>query len=191
VVVSAGLTPRTADLQLTQANVAADVNGYIRVNDRQQTSHPTIYAAGAVTGADALTHVALKQGQVAAENIAGKAAQFAPQAIPRVVYTDPPIASVGLTAGEAQAAGYQVQRSTFNVQPFLKSFCFGEIVAEQNSEVLLGVTVAGSQAETVIGEAALALEMGATLTDLAETLHPHGGIGEALAQAAMKLIREG
>jgi dihydrolipoamide dehydrogenase len=179
VVVSAGLTPRTTNLGLDKAKVTTNSNGFIQVNNRQQTDNPAIYSAGDVAGGPALAHVAGKQGKVAAENLAGKLAQFAPQAIPRVARTDPEVAAAGLTAAEAEKAGYNVQRSTFHVQP---STCFIELVAEQNSEVLLGVTIVGPQAGILIGEAALALEMGATLTDLAETLHP--GPGEALARAA-------
>ncbi len=198
VVVSAGLTPRTADLNLAHAGVAIDAHGYIGINDRQQTSNPVIYSIGAVTGAPFLAHVAVKQGQVAADHIAGRAVQFAPQAIPRVVYTDPPIASVGLTAAEAEAAGYQVSSIKYQAArgPSALSGVFDssdehfvELIAEQSSEVLLGVAVVGAQAETLIGEAALALEMGATLTDLAETLHPYGGAGEALAQAAEMALK--
>jgi dihydrolipoamide dehydrogenase len=183
IVVAAGLTPHTANLGLDKARVTTGADGFIQVNERQQTGNPAVYAAGAVTGAPPLAHVAGKQGRVAAENIAGKVTQFAPQAIPRVVYTDPPVATVGLSASEAEAAGYHVQRSTDSrVEGFV------QLVAEQESEVLLGVTIAGPQAHILIGEAALALEMGATLTDLAETLHP--AAGDALARAAMKMIRD-
>lgn len=191
VVVSAGLTPSTADLHLAQVGITTDANGYIQVNDRQHTSNPAIYAVGAVTGAPLLAHVAAKQGQVAAENIAGGIAQFVPQAIPRVVYTDPPVAAVGLTADEAEAAGYQVSGVKCQVSGVLSDNdgCFVEIIAEQGSEVLLGVTVVGAQAETLIGEAALALEMGATLTDLAETLHPYLSVGETLVQTAETILK--
>ncbi|MBE7551017.1 MAG: NAD(P)/FAD-dependent oxidoreductase [Anaerolineales bacterium] len=184
IVVSAGLTPRPANLGLDKARVAAGADGFIQVNERQRTSNPAIYAAGAVTGALPLAHVANKQGQVAAENIAGRIAQFMPQAIPHVAYTDPPVATVGLTTAEAEAAGYHVSCSTFNLQHSTHSSAGGfiQLLAEQGSEVLLGVTITGPQADILIGEAALALEMGATLTDLAETLHP--AAGEALARAA-------
>lgn len=200
IIISAGLMPRTADLALNQAGVKCDSSGFIRVNDRQQTSHTAIYAVGDVTGGPPLAHVSLKQGRVAAEAIAGRITQFAPQAIPRVAWTDPPVAAVGLTAAEAESAGYQVvtgrielkvegltlnfQPSTFNLQPLTTAEGFIEVVAERENEVLLGVTIVGPQAEAVIGEAALALEMGATLTDLAETLHPHLAGAEALAEAA-------
>lgn len=191
IVVSAGLTPLTANLGLDKAGVTLDASGFIPVNERQQSSNPAIYAAGIVTGAPPLAHVAAKQGQVAAENIAGKLAHFAPQAIPRVAYTDPPIATVGLTATQAEAAGYHTLHLTRKVSDSTNdsSGKFIQLVAEQESEVLLGVTIAGVGADMLIGEAALALEMGATLTDLAETLHP--AAGEVLAQAAMKMIMIG
>lgn len=181
-VVSAGLTPPSANLGLDKARVITGDDGFIQVNERQRTSNPVIYAAGAITGAPPLVHVAGKQGRVAAENIAGKVAQFAPQAIPRVAYTDPPIAAVGLAAAEAEAAGYHVSRFTDS-----RAGEFIQLLAEQESEVLLGVTLAGPQADVLIGEAALALEMGATLTDLAETLHP--AAGEALARAAEAALK--
>lgn len=185
IVVSAGLMPPTANLDLDKARVVNNASGFIQVNEHQQTSNPTMYAAGAVTGALPLAHVATKQGWVTAENIAGKIAQFAPQAIPRVAYTDPPLASVGLTTVQAETAGYHVSHITDD-----STGKFIQLVAEQESEVLLGVTIAGPGADVLIGEAALALEMGATLTDLAETLHPVAEAGEALARAAMKMIHE-
>ncbi|MCK6625674.1 MAG: NAD(P)/FAD-dependent oxidoreductase [Anaerolineae bacterium] len=185
IIVSAGLTPRTTQLGLDKAKVTTNANGFIQVNDRQQTGNPAIYAVGDVTGGPPLAYVAAKQGKVAAENIAGKLAQFAPQAIPRVARTDPEVAAVGLTASEAETAGYHVSRITYHVSP---STGFVELVAEQENEVLLGVTIVGPQAGVLIGEAALALEMGATLTDLAETLHPAGG--DSLAKAAVKMIRD-
>jgi dihydrolipoamide dehydrogenase len=197
IVVFAGLTPRPANLGLDKAGVITVADGFIQVNERQRTSNPVIYAVGAVTGALPLAHVANKQGQVAAENIAGRIAQFAPQAIPYVAHTDPPVATVGLTAAQAEAAGYQVSSFTHQSEtsPWDASRIthhgaeeFIQLVAEQESEVLLGVTIAGPQAGILIGEAALALEMGATLTDLAETLHPKAG--DALARAAMKMIRD-
>jgi dihydrolipoamide dehydrogenase len=189
ILVSAGLTPRPVNLGLDKARVTTDAGGFIRVNERQRTSNPAIYAAGAVTGAPPLAHVANKQGRVAAENIAGQIAQFAPQAIPYVAHTDPPVATVGLTPAEAETAGYHVSRSTFNIQHSTDSSAGGfvQLLTEQGSELLLGATIVGPQADILIGEAALALEMGATLTDLAETLHP--AAGEVLARAAEAALK--
>ncbi len=190
VVVSAGLIPRTGDLRLEEAGVGINERGSVLVNDRMQTSNPAIYAVGDVTGGPPLANIAIKQGKVAAESIAGRPAQYAPQAIPRVAWTDPQVAAVGLTATEAKAAGYKVMTGRFPLGASGRAITqnaaegFVQTVAEKENEVLLGVTIVGPQAESLIGEAALALEMGATLVDLAETLHPHPGLSEALQESA-------
>lgn len=190
VVVSAGLRPNTDSLHLENVGAIADEHGFIPVNDQMQSSNPAIFAVGDVTGGPPLAHIAIKQGKVAAESLAGLPAQYAPQAVPRVVWTEPQVATVGLSAAEAEAMGYAVVTGRF---PFAASGRaltlnagegFVETVAERENEVLLGVTIVGPQAETLIGEATLALEMGATLTDLAETLHPHPGLSEALQESA-------
>jgi dihydrolipoamide dehydrogenase len=190
VVVSTGLVPRTQALDLVQVGVESDAAGFIPVNDCMQSSNPAIYAVGDVTGGLPLATLAIKQAKVAAEHLAGRPAQYAPQAIPQVAWTDPPLAAVGLTADEAQAVGYEVVTARFPLAANGRALTldaaegFALVVAEQDSEVLLGVTLVGAGAEILISEAALALEMGATLTDLAETLHPHPGLGEPLQEAA-------
>jgi dihydrolipoamide dehydrogenase len=190
VVVSAGLIPRTGKLGLKEARVDTDECGFIRVNERMQTSNPAIYAVGDVTGEPLLAHVAIKQAKVAAESMAGLPAQYAPQAVPQVVWTDPPIASVGLTAAEAEAAGYEVASGRFPLAANGRALTldgaegFVQTVAEKQSGILLGITIVGARAASLIGEATLALEMGATLTDLAETIHPHPSLGETLQEAA-------
>lgn len=190
VVISAGLTPRTGELDLAQVRVTTDDRGFISVNDCMQTSNSKIYAIGDVTGGPPLATLAIKQAKVAAEHLAGRPAQYAPQAIPQMAWTEPPLAAVGLTAAEAQAVGYEVVTARFPLAANGRALTlnaaegFALVVAEQGSEVLLGVTLVGAGAEVLISEAALALEMGATLTDLAETLHPHPGLGEPLQEAA-------
>lgn len=189
-VVSLGVRPNSAGLHLERVGITPNAVGFIPVNDRQQTANPAIFAVGDVTGGPALAHIAIKQGKVAAEVIAGLPARFEPQAVPRVAWTEPQVAAVGLTATQAQVLGYQVVSGRFPLGASGRALSLGQsegfalTVAEAGSEVLLGVTLVGPQAETLIGEAALALEMGATLTDLAETLHPHPGLGEALQEAA-------
>ena len=190
VVVSAGLIPRTSKLGLKEARVETDAYGFIRVNDCLQTSNPAIYAVGDVTGELPLASVAIKQAKVAAESIAGLPAQYAPQAIPQVAWTDPPVAAAGLTAAGAEAAGYKVVTGRFPLAANGRALTldaaegFVQTVAEKKSGVLLGVTIVGARAASLIGEATLALEMGATLTDLAETVHPHPSLGETIQEAA-------
>ncbi|RME46164.1 MAG: dihydrolipoyl dehydrogenase [Caldilineae bacterium] len=191
VVVSVGQIANTDGLHLEEVGVSPGANGFLAVNDRLQTGNPAIYAVGDVTeGHPSLASVAMKQGKVAAEVIAGRAAQYAPQAVPRVVWTDPEVASVGLTAAEAEAEGYAIVRGRFPLRASGRALTLGReqgfvlTVAEAGTEVLLGVTVVGARAAELIGKAALALEMGATLTDVAETLEPHPGLGEALLESA-------
>jgi dihydrolipoamide dehydrogenase len=190
VIVSAGVVPNTAELVLDKVGVSPDENGFIVVNDRMQSSNPAIYAVGDVVGGPALASLAIKQGKVAAEVLAGLPAQYAPQAVPRVAWTDPEVAAVGLTATAAEALGYRVRSGRFplggNGRALTLDAAGGVVltVAEAETEILLGVTIVAPQASSLIGEAALAIEMGATLTDLAETLHPHPGLGEALQESA-------
>lgn len=190
VVVAAGLTPRTGRLDLGQVEVKTDDRGFIPVDDRLRTSNPSIYAVGDVTGGPPLASVAYKQGKIAAEHIAGRPVQYAPQALPRMAWTDPEVAAVGLTPAEAEAAGYKIITGRFPLAANGRALTlnagqgFVLTVAEEESEILLGMTVVGPQAEALIGKAALALEMGATLTDLVETMHPHPGLGEALLESA-------
>ncbi|MEM7345099.1 MAG: dihydrolipoyl dehydrogenase [Chloroflexota bacterium] len=189
IVPSIGLTPRLADLNLAQVNLGPDERGFLSTNSQMQTANSAIYAVGDVTGQLPLATLAIKQGKVAAEAIAGLPVQFAPQAIPRIAWTDPEIAAVGLTQSEAEAIGYQVVTGRFplgaNGRAQTLDSATGVVltVAETESELLLGVTIVSPNASDLISEAALALEMGATLTDLAETLHPHPGLGEALQES--------
>ncbi len=153
--------------------MSADVNGFIPVNAQMQSSNPNIYAVGDVTGGPALATTAIKQGKIAAEHSAGKATQYAPQALPQIAWTDPVIACAGLSLEQAQSAGYDVISERFPLAANGRALTLGQsegfalVVAERESEVLLGAALAGPGAESIISEVALALEMGATLADLA------------------------
>jgi dihydrolipoamide dehydrogenase len=189
-IVSAGLRGRTADLDLHEVGIQPDDHGFLAVDRRMRTGNPRISAVGDVTGGPPLATAAIKQAKVAAEDCAGLRAEYAPQAVPRVAWTDPEVAAVGMSAAEAQAAGYSVTTGRFplaaNGRALTLDMSDGMalLVAERESGVLLGATLIGTRASDMIGEAALALEMGATLVDLAETLHAHPGLGEALQESA-------
>ena len=194
VVVSNGIIPNTADLRLEAVNVQPDENGFLPVNARMQTANPMIFAVGDVTGTAGMADRAMKQGKVAAAVIAGQAAEYAPQAVSKVVWTEPEIAAVGLTAAEAEAAGYAVQTGHFPMAANGRALMlnggtgFVSTVAEKESGVLLGATIVAPRAAELIGEMALALEMGATLTDVAETLHLHPGVSEAVQESAEEAL---
>lgn len=190
VVVAVGLAPRTADLRLNLPRIDTDELGFIRVDPRMRTSNERVYAVGDVNGLTTLATAAIKQAKIAAEDLAGLPVAYAPQAIPRVAWTDPPVASVGLTSAEAEAAGYTISAGRFPLAASGRALTLNAadgvalVVADKGSGVLLGATLVGAQAGDLIGEMTLALEMGATLTDIAETLHAHPGLGEALQEAS-------
>ncbi|MBX5448753.1 dihydrolipoyl dehydrogenase family protein [Thermogemmatispora sp.] len=191
-VVCGGLRPRTAGLQLEAAGVSCDARGAVRVSPSLQTSVARIYAAGdcAAAGAPPLASVAIKQGKVAAEALCGRRVQFAPLALPRVVLTSPELASVGYTAPEAERAGYRVKTGRFPLGANGRALMLGGeagmvlVVANAEDESILGMTIVGPRAGELITTGVLAIEMGATLTDLAELLYAHPGLAEGLLESA-------
>ncbi|MEM7114240.1 MAG: FAD-dependent oxidoreductase [Chloroflexota bacterium] len=200
-IVSNGIIPRTAELDLAVADVQTDADGFVMVDAQMRTSNPNIFAVGDLVarpkaGFLPLATLAIKQGKVAAETMGGEVAVFAPQAIPQVAWTDPEVAAVGLTKTGAEQLGYRVVSGRFplgaNGRSQTLNAAAGMIltVAEAETELLLGVTIIAPHASDLIGEAALAIEMGATLTDLTETLHPHPGLGEALLESAEATLQK-
>ena len=137
-----------------------------------------------------LAHKATYQAKVAAESLSGQASAADAMAIPAVIFTDPEVASVGLTEAQAREMGYQpvIGRFAFgaNGRALSLSQGIGEavVVADRESGLLLGVHVVGPEASTLIAEGGLALEMGATLEDLALTIHAHPTLPETLMEAA-------
>lgn len=189
-VVSQGVCPHTAGLHLDAAGVALAANGGIAVNSMQQSNIPHIFAVGDCTGERALASRAIKQGKVAAEVLAGQRVQFAPLVTPMVVHTTPEVATAGYSAEEATRAGYTVVTGRFPLAANGRALTLGAdngvalIVANADDGVLLGATLVGPRAGDVIGQVTLAIEMGATLTDLAEVLYAHPGLGEMLLEGA-------
>ncbi len=189
VMMSVGRVPRSADLGLEEIGVATDDKGFITVDDRQQTSAPGIYAIGDVAGGLLLAHKAYQEAKVAAEVIAGEPAAFDNVAIPAVVYTDPEVAWTGLTEAEAVEQGYEVVTGIFNFKASGRAMTleatdgFVKAVADAETKQLLGVVAVGRGVSEFIGEATLALEMGAFLEDVALTIHPHPSMSEAFQEA--------
>lgn len=183
-VVANGVTPSTTGLHLDAAGVELHPDGGIQVDTQQRTSQAHIFAVGDCTAGMALASHAIKQGKVAAEVIAGQRVQFAPLVTPLVVHTTPEIA---LVTSDAEPAGPVTGR--FPLAANGRALTLGSdsgvahVVAGEDG-TLLGATFVGPHAADLAGQLVLALEMGATLTDLSEILYAHPGLGEAILEAA-------
>jgi dihydrolipoamide dehydrogenase len=190
VVISRGVCPRTSGLHLDAVGIGVTTNGGIIVNTMQQSSVPHIYAVGDCTGGRALASIAIKQAKVAAEVLSGQRVQFAPLVTPLVVHTTPELATVGYSAEEATHAGYNILTGRFPLAANGRALTLGTdngvalLVANADDGALLGATLVGPRAGDLIGQATLAIEMGATLTDLSEILYAHPGLSETLLEAA-------
>ena len=166
------------------------VNGGIKVNSMQQSSVSHIFAIGDCTGERALASIAMKQAKVAAEVLSGQRVQFAPLVMPLVVHTTPELATVGYTAEEASKAGYTIVTGRFPLAANGRALTLGTdngvalLVANADDGTLLGATLVGPRAGDLIEQAVLAIEMGATLTDLSEILYAHPGLSETVFEAA-------
>lgn len=188
--VAVGMRPHSKNIGLEAAGVSVDKRGFIPTDRTCRTNVPTIFAIGDVSGPPMLAHKATREGEIAAEVIAGHKAEKDWVAIPGAVFTDPEIASVGLTAEEAQQKGIEVQIGKFPFSALGKAMAmmetegFVKIVADKKTKQVLGVHVVGPEASTMISEAALGLEMAAFLEDFALTIHPHPTLGESMMEAA-------
>lgn len=193
VIVSAGHIGNTRGLQLEKTGVKIDADGFIQVDDKMRTDDPRLFAAGDVTGGPLLADKAIAQGRVAAEAIAGgggrEHAAFDARAIPACIFTDPQIAWAGLT--EEGAASRSIPHKAAKIPWGASGRAVGmgregltKVIYDPASRLILGVGMCGPQACEMIGEAALAIEMGALIDDLAMTLHPHPTMSEMLAEAA-------
>ena len=190
VVISRGVCPRTSDLHLDSVGLEMTANGGIKVNSMQQSSVSHIFAIGDCTGGRALASVAMKQAKVAAEVLSGQRVQFAPLVIPLVVHTTPELATVGYSAEEAAKAHYDIVTGRFPLAANGRALTLGNdngvalLVANADDGTLLGATLVGPRAGDLIQQVALAIEMGATITDLSEILYAHPGLSETLLEAA-------
>jgi dihydrolipoamide dehydrogenase len=189
VLIAIGRLPNTDDLGLEVVGARLDDARRIEVDASRRASR-RVLAIGDVTAGPALAHKAIAEAEVAAAVAAGKRASFDPAAIPQIVFSDPEIASVGMTRDEAVTSGAEVQSFRFPLSASGRAQTIGpgvaghvEVVADASGAVL-GVHMAGPRVSELAGEAALAIEMGATLDDLALTIHPHPTFSEAIAESA-------
>jgi dihydrolipoamide dehydrogenase len=188
VVVAVGRRPNTDDLGLHAVGVGIADDGRISVDPARRAGEHVL-AIGDVTAGPALAHKATAEAAVAGLTLAGRPAAFDPATVPAVVFTDPEVASVGLTAAQVEAAGAEVRRhrvplgANGRARILGRANGFVEVVADGDGTVL-GVHMAGPGVSELAAEAALAVEMAASLDDLALTIHPHPTVSESIAEAA-------
>ena len=191
VLVSIGRRPNTDNLGLDAAGVALNKRGQIEVDHEFRTGVSGIYAIGDVTPGPMLAHKAEDEGIAVAEILAGQIGIVNHEVIPSVVYTMPEIAGVGLTEEDAKAQGHEVKTGKFPMLGNSRAKTnrepdgFVKVIADARSDRVLGVWMVASVAGTMIGQAAQAMEFGATSEDIAYTCHAHPTHSEALKEAAM------
>lgn len=190
VLVSVGRAANSGDLGLENTKVVLDEKGFIKVNSRQQTDDPAIYAIGDIAGGILLAHKAHKEGRIAVEVINGESSVFENIVMPAVVFTDPELAWCGLTEAEAKERGVKYEVSKFPWAASGRALSFDrtdgvtKMLIDPESERVLGVGICGAGAGELIAEAVLAMEMGATAEDIALTVHPHPTLSETLMECA-------
>ncbi len=190
VLVSVGRKPNSEIAGLNKTRVKVGQRGFIQVNKQLQTDDPAIYAIGDVVGEPMLAHKASHEGRTAVEAIAGHKVAFEPNAIPAVVFTDPEIAWAGLTEAQAQKDGREIAVAKFpwaasgRAMTLDRTEGLTKLILDPKTERILGVGMVGVGAGDMIAEGTLAIEMAATATDLALTIHPHPTLSETVMQAA-------
>ncbi|MBL8353566.1 MAG: dihydrolipoyl dehydrogenase [Delftia acidovorans] len=198
-----GRTPNGKKIAAEKAGVAVTDRGFIEVDIQMRTNVPHIFAIGDVVGQPMLAHKAVHEAHVAAEVIAGElqgnkelaASAFNARVIPSVAYTDPEVAWVGLTEDQAKAQGIKVKKGVFPWTASGRAIANGrdegvtKLLFDDSPEAhghgrILGGGIVGTHAGDMIGEIALAIEMGADAVDIGKTIHPHPTLGESLGMAA-------
>ncbi|WP_144900788.1 dihydrolipoyl dehydrogenase [Halobellus captivus] len=190
VLVAVGRQPVTDTLEVESIGLEPDENGFLATDDRARTDIENIFAVGDVAGEPMLAHKASAEGIVAAEVAAGEPSALDQQAIPAAVFTDPEVATVGLTEREADEFGFEPVVGEMPLRASGRALSMGEsegfvrIVADEESGIVLGGQLVGPNASELVAEVALAVEMSATLEDVAGTIHTHPTLAEAVMEAA-------
>lgn len=190
ILVCVGRSPNCEDLGLDNTKVSTDQKGFIQVNDKQQTSDPSIYAIGDVVGGAMLAHKAHKEGRIAVDVITGEDVSSSNILVPAVVFTDPELAWCGMTETEAKQKGIDIHVVKFPWTASGRAISFDrpdgltKLIIEPGTERVLGIGIVGVGAGELISEGVLAIEMGATAEDIAETIHPHPTLSETIMECA-------
>jgi dihydrolipoamide dehydrogenase len=191
--IAVGREPVTDTVDPAAAGVERDDDGFFVTDDRARTTVDHVYAVGDAAGEPMLAHKGMMEGEVAAEVIAGEPAALDRQAVPKVVFTDPEIATVGMTEDEAETVGFDPAVGEVRMGTNGRALTRGDdtgfvrVVADTENGFLLGAAIVAPEASELIGELALAVEMGATVTDVVSTVHAHPTLAEAVREAAAKV----
>jgi len=189
VLVAVGFKPNTTGLGLDRVGVKLDPRGHVIVDDQLRSSIPSIFAIGDVKGGPYLAHKATKEGEIAAEVIAGHKAALDIRAMPAAIFTHPEIATVGMSETAAKAAGREVKIGKFPFAALGRAMAvndtegFFKVIIDAKDNQVLGIAIVGPEASDLISEAALAIEMSAFAEDVALTVHPHPTLGEGMMEA--------
>ncbi len=190
VLMSIGRKPSTKGLGLENVHVTTNERGWIKVNPQMKTEGDNIYAIGDIAGEPMLAHKASHEARVAVDTIAGEKVAFEPLAIPAVVFTDPEIAWAGLTENQAKEKNINYETAKFPWAASGRATTIGrsdgvtKLILDPESQRILGVGICGPGAGELIAEGVLAIEMGANVTDLKLTIHPHPTLSETIMEAA-------
>ncbi len=196
ILVAVGMRPVTDGLGLEAAGVKVGRKGFVEVDAQYRTSAPSVFAIGDLSGPPLLAHKASKEGEIAAEVIAGKKSARDWVAMPAAIFSDPEVAAVGLSEEAARAAGHETMVGKFAFAALGRAIAmdhtegFVKVVGDKKTGLLLGVTICGPEASDLIAEAALALEMGAYVEDVALTVHAHPTLAEAFMEACKAALGE-
>ncbi|HSC88950.1 MAG TPA: dihydrolipoyl dehydrogenase [Polyangiaceae bacterium] len=190
VLVAVGMKPRSRGIGLEEVGVNIDARGFVTTDEFCRTNVDGVYAIGDVSGVPMLAHKASKEGEVAAEVIAGHKAAKDWRTVPGIVFTHPEIASAGYTEEQAKEKGFTLQVGRFPFAALGRAMSIAEtdgfvkVIADQATKRILGIHIVGPSASDLISEAALAVELVATAEDMSLTIHPHPTLGEALMEAS-------
>ncbi len=196
VLVAVGFKPRSRELGLEAAGVKTDARGHITHDAEMRTNVPSIFAIGDVSGAPYLAHKASKEGEIAAEVIAGHKSAADYRGMPAAIFTHPEIATVGLSEAAAKEQGLDVKIGKFPFAASGRAMAvretdgFIKVIIDKKDHQLLGVGIVGPEASDLISEASLALEMCAYAEDVALTIHPHPTLGEGVMEAFKAALGE-